>query len=270
MAAPAKIATLRPARRLGISASLRTIAALCLREMQTSYGRSPGGYLWAVMEPVAGIALLTFIFSLGFRAPPIGSNFPIFYATGIVPFTMYRELSGKIAQSISYSRPLLKYPRVTIADALLARFALNVFTQLLVAYVIFAGIELIYETRTVPDLPGIALGLSMVAMIGFGVGVMNCLLFGLFPVWQQVWAILSRPLFIISCIFFTFETVPEPYRGLLWYNPLVHITGQLRAAFYPTYDASYVSPAYVFGLGLGLCALGLVLLGRYHRDILNG
>ncbi|MEL6475009.1 MAG: sugar ABC transporter permease, partial [Pseudomonadota bacterium] len=30
-------------------ASLRSIIALMLREMATSYGRSPGGYLWAVL-----------------------------------------------------------------------------------------------------------------------------------------------------------------------------------------------------------------------------
>ena len=27
--------------------------------MGTTYGRSPGGYLWAILEPVAGIALLS-------------------------------------------------------------------------------------------------------------------------------------------------------------------------------------------------------------------
>ena len=32
--------------------TFRTISALIMREMQTTYGRSPGGYLWAVLEPV--------------------------------------------------------------------------------------------------------------------------------------------------------------------------------------------------------------------------
>ena len=33
-------------------ASFRAIGALILREMATSYGRSPGGYIWAILEPV--------------------------------------------------------------------------------------------------------------------------------------------------------------------------------------------------------------------------
>ena len=47
-----------PRRRF---ASLRAIAALVLREMSTTNGRSPGGYLWAILEPAAGIALLTIV-----------------------------------------------------------------------------------------------------------------------------------------------------------------------------------------------------------------
>jgi hypothetical protein len=58
-----------PNRRPRFLASFRTITALILREMATTYGRSPGGYLWAVLEPVAGVALLSLVFSLALRNP---------------------------------------------------------------------------------------------------------------------------------------------------------------------------------------------------------
>ena len=44
----------------------------------------------------------------------------------------------------------------------------------------------------------------------------------------------------------------------------------MRHAFYPTYDAVYVSPIYIFGLSLFLLAAGLVFLTRYSRDIIYG
>ena len=68
---------------------VRTILALILREMSTTYGRSAGGYIWAVLEPAAGIALLAFAFSLALRAPSLGTNFALFYATGYLPFMLY-------------------------------------------------------------------------------------------------------------------------------------------------------------------------------------
>ncbi len=243
--------------------------ALVLREMITTYGRSPGGYLWAVFEPVAAIALLTIIFSAGFRAPSLGTNFPIFYATGMIPFAMYSDLSGKVALSLLFSKPLLAYPAVTYLDAILARFIVNMLTQLLVAYITLTGIMILFETKLVPDYPTIIQGFALTALLAFGVGVMNCFLFSRFPVWQRAWSILMRPMFIISGIFFLFDTIPQPYRDILWYNPLVHVIGLVRRGFYASYDASYVSLSYLTGISMGLMLAGLLLLWRTHRDLLQ-
>lgn len=250
-------------------AGLRAIVALMLREMATSYGRSPLGYLWAVLEPVAGIALLTAIFSSGFRSPPMGTNFAIFYASGLVPFIMYVDLSSKILASLSFSRNLLVYPRITLLDALLARFVLNGLTQLLVGYLLFSGILILFDTQTVLDLPKLGLAYVMAASLGLGIGTLNCFLVGVFPSWQRVWAIVNRPLFLISCIFFVFDSVPEPYRSILWYNPMIHVVGQSRSAFYPYYDAPYVSSLYVFSIALVCFLLGLLFLRRYANTILE-
>ncbi len=250
-------------------ASLRTITALVLREMVTTYGRSPGGYLWAVLEPAAGIALLTLIFSVGFRSPALGTNFPIFYATGMVPFLMYNDISGKVAMSLLFSKPLLAYPAVTYLDAIIARFVVNMLTQILVAYITLGGILLAFDTRLLPDYTTIVAAFGLAAILALGIGTMNCYLFTRFPVWQRTWSIIMRPMFIISCIFFLFETIPQPYRDILWYNPLVHIVGLMRRGFYANYDASYVSILYLLGLSLGLFMAGLLLLRRQHRTLLN-
>jgi len=264
--APPLIPPLRKPRRF---AGLRTIVALMLREMATTNTRSAGGYLWAILEPVAGILLLTAIFSAAFRTPPIGVNFPIFYATGLVPFTLYASVSGKMAASLQFSRALLAYPTVTFVDALLARFLVNIMTQIMVAYLIFSFILLIYDTRTILELPRIIEAFVMAAVLAAGIGVMNCYLFSAFPLWQQLWAIVNRPLFILSGLFFTFESIPQPYRDYLWYNPLIHVVGMSRSGFYPTYDADYVSRIYVYGIGFGLMLFGLLFLKRFHRDLID-
>ena len=51
-------------------ASMRTISALVLREMSTRYGRTPGGYIWSLLEPIAAILFLSLGFSLVIRTPP--------------------------------------------------------------------------------------------------------------------------------------------------------------------------------------------------------
>ncbi|MEL6550911.1 MAG: ABC transporter permease [Pseudomonadota bacterium] len=247
--------------------TLRSVSALMLREMSSTYGRSPGGYLWAILEPLLGIALLTIIFSIGFRSPRLGDNFPIFYATGLLPFLMFMTVSNKMGQAINYSKQLLAYPRVTFVDTLIARMLLAVLTSLIVSALIFTGILLAFETRTTLVLPQILLAFSMAAALGIGIGTLNCLLVSMYPVWQQAWSIFTRPLFLVSGVIFIYEAVPMPYQDWIWYNPLMHVTGVMRAAFYFSYEAVYVSLVYVFGISFATAALGLVLLSRFHRDI---
>lgn len=266
---PLKTPRLRPVRNTPRFATLRTIAALILREMSATYGRSPGGYLWVVLEPVLGIALLSALFSLGFRTPKLGTNFAIFYASGLLPFFMFNDLSSKMAQSISYSRTLLSYPRVTFIDAMIARMALSILTQLLVSFIIITGIRAMWDTRTTLELDRVLLAYAMTIALGIGVGTLNCFLMTMFPLWQRTWSIITRPLFLLSGIIILYESIPEPYNNIIWFNPLIHIVSQSRSAYYISYEAVFVSPLYVFGVSLVCALLGLVFLLRYHRDMLE-
>jgi capsular polysaccharide transport system permease protein len=249
--------------------TLRTVTALILREMSTTYGRSALGYVWAILEPVAGIMLMTVIFSMAFRAPGIGTSFPLFFASGMLPFMMYVDISQKTSVALRFSKSLLFYPGVTFMDALLARLILNAITQFLIAAFVLAGILVFYQVDVILDPPKIALGFGMAIALGAGVGTLNCYLLSVYPIWERTWAIVNRPLFIISCIFFLFDTIPMPYRDWLWWNPLVHLVGQTRSGIYATYDASYVAPAYVFTVALVTLCIGLLLLRRHYRFIIN-
>ena len=247
----------------------RTIMALILREMATTYGRSPGGYLWAVIEPVAALAVFSIGFSVIFAAPPIGNSFPLFYATGFLPFMLFNDVANKMAKSIDFSRPLLAYPAVTYLDALIARFLLNVLTHLMVAYIVFFGLIFIFGARADLDLPRILLGFSLAAFLGMGVGTLNCYLMTAFPVWERSWQIATRPLFIISGIFFTYDSMPRFAQDILWYNPLIHVVGVTRDGFYGAYRADYISITMVVGVASLTLLMGLLLLWRHHRTLLE-
>ncbi|QDC08081.1 sugar ABC transporter permease [Oceanicola sp. D3] len=237
--------------------------------MSTTYGRNAMGYAWAVIEPVAGIALLSLVFSLAFRSPSLGTNFPLFYASGLLPFLAYMDVSQKVSLSMRFSRPLMFYPGVTFVDALAARFLLNSITQILVAMIVMAGIILLYDIRVILDIPRLSLGMGLALWLALGVGTLNCYLLSTFPPWERTWAILNRPLFIVSCIFFVFDSVPQPYQDWLWFNPLIHCIGFMRAGVYATYDASYASVGYVLACGGISLALGLLFLRRHHKTIID-
>lgn len=247
----------------------RSVMALILREMSSTYGRSPGGYAWAVVEPVAGIAILSIVFNFIVRTPPLGESFPVFFATGLLPLSTYQALSTKVGMAIKYSRPLLAYPRVTYIDAIIGRIVLTLLTNVVVFIIIMTGLIWTTGQAVSLDFLAIANSFGMVLALGTGIGLVNCLLMSLFPLWRFIWAVINRPMFIISGVIFMIDTAPEEVRDLLMLNPVAHAVSMMRAGFYGTYDAAYVSSSYVYMVACVLAAFGMLMLHRYHRVILD-
>lgn len=251
------------------AAFLRVQNALILREVATRYGRTPGGFLWAVLEPVAAVLVLSAALSMVVTAPSLGSSFVVFYASGYLPFLFYATLQGHVQQALVYSRPLLIYPTVSWIDAIAARFVLNAVAGLAVVAVVLVGLALATGEVAVVAPGRLVLALGLAALLGLGLGVLNCLLVGLFPLWGQVWAILSRPLFLVAGVIFVMEDLPSMIRDWLFFTPWIHITGLFRAGLYAGYDAGYASVALVLAWALVPLAFGLALLQKHRHQILQ-
>lgn len=247
----------------------RTISALMLREMASRYGRSPGGYLWAVLEPLGMILFLSIGFSLLVRTPPMGTSFLLFFATGFVPFNLYQSISNPVTRTLNYSSALLSYPIITWVDAVIARFFLNMLTGIMVSYIMLAMIIATLDTPILFDITPTMGAMLLAALLALGIGTLNCALVGMVGVWEKFWSILTRPLFLISGVILRYEDLPESIQNIIWYNPLLHIVGYMREGFYPTYKATYFSPVYVIFVSLITLFLGVALLKRYHRQILT-
>lgn len=250
-------------------ATSRVILALVLREMSSTYGRSPGGYIWAILEPLGMIIVLSFGFSLLMKTPSLGNSFILFYASGYLIFSHYKSLEKVVSKAISFSRRLLYYPAVTWLDAIAARFILNLLTNLLNMILLLGGILFLVDPNRILNYPPIILAIALASFLGLGIGTLNSVLSGLFPVWNNIWKIATRPLMIASAVIFIPEDLPQAAQNVLWWNPLVHLTGMFRMGVFTSYHPQYVNPTYVFGIALVTFAFGLLFLRAYHSDILN-
>ena len=250
-------------------ANIRVIAALMLREMTTRYGRSPGGYIWAVVEPIGFIFVLTLVFSTVVRTPPLGTNFPLFFATGYLTFQFYMEISSFASSAIIMNRPLLTYPRVTPIDAIISRVVLQFVTLCVVSILLLSGIIIYYDIHTIFDFVAMIKAVLLATLFGTGVGVANTVIFAYVPAYENVFKIISRPMFLISGVFFVYEDLPNAAQDLLWFNPVVHAVGLFRAGFYPTYEPAYVSELYIGGAGAFFLVTGLFFLSKNKTAILE-
>lgn len=245
----------------------RTILALILREMSSRYGKTPGGYIWAILEPLGMILILSFGFALLLRAPPLGNSFLLFYATGYLPFSLFLRSSNAVMNSLTFSRNLLNYPAVTWIDAIAARAILNILTDTLVAYLLMASILFLVDSRVILDFGPILLSFTLAAILAMGVGTINCVIVGFYPIWGTIWGIVTRPLFLASGVIWLYQDLPPFAQEILWWNPLIHILSISRTGYYPTYDPQYVSLLFALTPGMVLFALGLILLRRHNLRI---
>jgi capsular polysaccharide transport system permease protein len=246
---------------------LRVLFALVVREMSTRFGRSWGGYIWAIAEPLGGILLLTIAFSLAFRKPPLGTNFALFYASGIIPFFLFSKVTTSVSRAIDSNRGLLTYPVVSPLDAVFAKFLTELLTMFVVGVLLYTGIIVYYGLPVSLDLTAIFTAFLLMGLLGLGFGTMNCVLQGFWPTWRNVWNVVTKPLFILSGMFYLYESLPREAQAILWYNPLLQSVGLMRSGFYSAYDPDYVSLPYVLGLALGIFVVSAYLLRR-HRIVL--
>lgn len=110
----------------------RVIFAILIRELKTRFGIYGLGYLWAVVEPLIGIAIFVGIRgiltgSLRQRADKIiyHVDYPLFLAAGLVPFFMFRHSVGQIIHSIEANKGLFYYQPVKPIDAMFVRWILE-------------------------------------------------------------------------------------------------------------------------------------------------
>ncbi|MCG6884791.1 MAG: ABC transporter permease [Silicimonas sp.] len=240
-----------------------------VREMTTRYGRSWGGYFWAIIEPVGMIAVLSVAFSEFLRTPPLGNSFILFYSAGYIPFTFYMSINTMTSAAVGANRSLMKYPMVSPMDTVLARAILQTLTLIVVTFLIILGLSYLVDEPITLSIWNFILAILAAVVLGLGGGTLNVVLFAFFPIYRHVWAIVSRPLFIVSGIFYTVESMPTTVQNILVLNPLVHVTAESHKAFYPIYDGDFVTLAYPFSLGIFFFLLGGTLMLRHRSFIIE-
>ena len=243
---------------------VRVIYALVLREVNVKFARQRLGYLWAFVEPVAFVAAFALILSVGGKTLPAGMPAVPFLITGVIPFFLFRDVAGATLKGVSANKALLVYPQVTAFDVMIARFLLETATAIVVFVALLAAMTgLGFDVRI--ERPIEAFGwLIGLGLAGFGFGAACGALEPLFPAIERVVpAVILRPLFWVSGVFFTSGMLPPNLRDVALINPLLHMTDLLRSAFFHEFENQHASYSYaIFSL-----LVALFLAALLHRAL---
>lgn len=243
----------------GAAVQARVVHALALRETRTRYGSHELGYVWALLEPLFWIGTFWGFFALLDRHAPNNADVVPFLATGIIPYELVMKTADRGALAVSGNKALLFYPQVQPLDLVIARTFLEVATGLVVFAIIVGGHALVVQRIDLDDLLTTLYGLMLAGTLGGAFGLVLCAATVRFPTIDRVRGPLLRPIFWISGLFFTAESMPSNIRDALLWNPVLHCVELVRAGWFASYDARHASPGYVCAWILVLAFVGLTL-----------
>lgn len=133
--------------------------------------------------------------------PPIGTQFFIFYYTGLIPYHIFVHTSSGMSHAIAGNGPVLQLPPVTTSDVIAARGLLEIMTDVIVAVILLIGFGAVGLAAAPDDLWGPAIALLVTAVFGYGCGYVNAVLTVFFPSWDKAYGQVTRVLYFISGIF---------------------------------------------------------------------
>jgi capsular polysaccharide transport system permease protein len=243
----------------GAMTQLQVVYALLLRETKTRFGSHQLGYLWAIAQPLLWIGMFATFYYLVARMAPAGMSVVAFLATGIVPFSLFRETTNRCLSAIDANKGLLFYPQVRPLDLVIARAALEAVTHVTVMAILMGGLAFFEGPPRVDSWLETLAGLALASGLGVAFGLVCCGLSVYSPTVERLFPTFARVIFWTSALFHPIESLPKAARDILLLNPVAHAIELVRDGWFPGYAARHSDPWYAVVWMLTLLFFGLSL-----------
>lgn len=252
-----------------VGARWRIALALVMRQMKVRAGEDKFGYIGEILEPVLIISLLSLAMTFRHDAvPPAGDSYPLFIATGYLPFKAFLFISNDMRKTLGRTSDLLSLPVVQQTDAMVASLLLKSLTTMIVMVVVVLLMNACGYT-VVPDDPLELLhAFFWIVVFSFGFGLISSTLMELIPGYKIVHKVITFKLLIVSGVFFLPEMMPPEVRYYLAFNPILHAVAWFRSAFIAGFHSSVLDIGYLVWWSVLMILSGL-LLNRVFRARLS-
>lgn len=241
---------------------LDVITVLAQKDFKVRYRNSVLGFLWALVNPLAYMAILTLVFSLLLRV-----NIPNFATWLLVALLVWRFFSIGTNQGL-YSivgNPSLVskvyIPRYMIVlSSNVANFlgAALEFIALL-PLLVFLGVNLTVYAIFLPVI------LVMEFLLVFGLSLSLSSLNLMYRDFDQLWGLALQLGFFLSPIVYDASLIPQRYQFLYSLNPVTCLIESTRSIFLLQQFPSLFNNAVVVGSVVISLIIGFVIFGRLER-----
>jgi ABC-type polysaccharide/polyol phosphate export permease len=239
------------------------IWALALKELKIRYKRSVLGFLWALLNPMLLMLVLTVVFST--FMPMAVSHYAIFLLSVLLPWTFFSQSLAYAAESIVSNGDLIKKVRVAKLVFPVAAVVSNMINLLLS---LIPLVLIVLAMRHPFHITWLFLPVPLFALTIFTLGA--TFLFAAINVYYRdvshILQILLQMWFYMTPIIYSADFFPAKYRFLFKLNPLQYYFNGFRLSVYwgllPTWQSITAS----FVLGIVSLYVGFDIFRRRQND----
>lgn len=254
--------------RTPLAVTVSVWQAIFLREALDRLFDMRAAWFWLLMEPVLHIGFIALVWR-AIRVHAVGGmDIAIWVMVGMLAFFLFRRTGVQVMYAADSNRPLFTYRQVKPFDTAIVRAGLEAFLMSIISIVVLVVAALLGHETLPRDPLLVAQALMGLWLFGIGYGLVASVLMALVPETEHIFKILMLPLYLISGVVWPMASVPQPYRDMLMFNPIVHGLELVRTAFFPYYHAvPDVSMGYLYAWGGGSIFLGLMLYRRFALQL---
>lgn len=255
-------------KRSSLKIFFSVVNALLLREIQTRFGSRKLGYFWAVLEPMSGIIVFATIKELLHPNAMPGIDYPVFLASGFVAYFMFKNIVIKNMNSFSANKGLFVYKQVKPFDTIVSRALLEFFlTVIILILFLFIGWYLNFDI--VPkNILMVIFAYIWFAFFGFSLGILFAVFGFFFENFSKIINLLFLPLFFMSALFYTLDSLPPIVRKILLLNPIVNFEEMIHSNYFDGLSNQYYNITYMVLWTIIPLSLGLWLYKKSERNII--
>jgi lipopolysaccharide transport system permease protein/teichoic acid transport system permease protein len=250
------------------------IAGLTRRDFTSRFIKNYFGLLWAIIDPVAFIVILYFVFGMRFGNQQIlGVPYIMYLIPAYISYSFFSDAIRNTSEGITSYSFLITKVNFRLAILPLVKLISNLALHLIILAVAFILLIIngIYPTVYWFQLIYYILVLCLL-LAGLSWATSAISLF--FPDIKNIISIATRLLFFVTPIFWNQQGLPENYLMILKLNPLFYIAeGYRESLLYGTgFWKHPVQTIYVWGLILVVNAAGSIIFRKlrpHFADVLS-
>ena len=227
------------------SNTLAVWQALFLREALDRFFGSRAAWAWLLVEPAMHIGFMSSVWGIMRRNSMGGIDVSMWIILGMLSFFLFRRTSVQTLHALDCNKAFFAFRQVRPFDVALVRASVEAFSMFFISVFILGAAAM--------------MGLAGLWLFGLGYGLVTSVCMRLVPDSGHIFQILMMPLYLISGVIMPLTFLPQPYRGWLLWNPLVHGLELVRLGFFSNYHTLDVSFSYLYVWGVGSLVLGLTL-----------